>query len=81
MTGPEITASNPSARFVGLVRDGDTIGARIEYERPEGGSSVIVFYGTESLNGRIASLETEWRDTAEERAALSALITEASKER
>lgn len=70
---------NPSARFVGLVRGGDQVGARIEYVRPEGGSSAIVFYDTESLTGHIATLETEWRDTVEEHAALSALITEASK--
>ncbi len=79
MTGPEVTASNPSARFVGLVRDGDTVGARIEYSRPEGGSSAIVFFDTESLNSHIVMLQQEWRDTSEEHAALSALITEASK--
>jgi hypothetical protein len=70
-----------SARFVGLVRDSENVGARIEYTRPEGGSSAIVFYDTESLNGHIATLEKEWRDTAEERAALSALITEAGKKK
>jgi len=72
---------NPAAHFVGLIRDGDQIGARIEYARPEGGSSAIVFYDTESLTGHIATLESELRDTAEERAALSALITEAGKKK
>ena len=81
MTDSKIVVTSPSARFVGLVRDSDNVGARIEYTQPEGGTSAIVFYDTESLNAHIASLETEWRDTSEEHAALSALITEAGKRR
>lgn len=70
------------ARFVGLVRLGDDdAGARVEYTRPEGGTSAIIFYDIESVRAHIATLEDEGRDTAEERAALSALITEYGKKK
>jgi hypothetical protein len=77
----EAAAPIASARFVGLVREGDDVGARIEYAQPEGETSAIVFYDVESISAHIASLEREKRDTAEEHAALSALITEASKKK
>lgn len=77
----EAAAPAPSARFVGLVREDDDVGARIEYLQPDGGSSAIVFYDIESITAHIASLEGEKRDTAEEHAALSALITEAGKKK
>ncbi len=77
----EAAAPIASARFVGLVREDDEVGARIEYAQPDGGSSAIVFYDIESITAHIASLEGEKRDTAEEHAALSALITEAAKKK
>lgn len=80
---PSSRAAAPiaSARFVGLVREDDDVGARIEYAQPGGGSSAIVFYDVESISAHIATLESENRDTAEEHAALSALITEAAKKK
>lgn len=77
----EAAAPIASARFVGLVREGDDVGARIEYAQPEGEPSTIVFYDIESIAAHIANLEGENRDTAEEHAALSALITEAGKKK
>lgn len=81
MTPSNTAAPNPSARFVGLIRDGEHVGARNEYTRPEGGTSTIVFCDAESLTGHIATLERESCETSEERAALSALITEAGKKK
>jgi hypothetical protein len=83
MTEPPVVPEGtiPVARFVGLVRDGDQVGARIEYARPGGAHSAIVFHDTDSLILHIADLVREARDTAEEHAALSAMITEAGKKR
>jgi hypothetical protein len=75
----EAAALVPAAHFVGFVRDGDRVGVRIEYAQPEGDISAIVFYDIESVAAHIATLDREGRDTAEEHAALSALITEAGK--
>jgi hypothetical protein len=68
-----------TARFAGLIRDGNTLGARIDYSGSEGGDSTIVFYDAASLKSHISTLEGEGRDTEEEYVALSALITEARK--